>query len=169
MSHSHQRAFQDDFAEIGVHACFGCGARNAHGLRIKSYWSDGDGDADNDAVAICAWQPREHLAGWAGILNGGIIATLMDCHCTCTAIAAAYRAERRPITSAPLIPYATGSLLVTYLRPVAVADPVRLVARITEQSERKTLLICSLLQREQECARAEAVMVRLRAALMAAS
>ena len=81
----------------------------------------------------------------------------------------AYRAENRPISSAPLIAYATGSLLVTCLRPVSIAEPVRLIARITEQSERKTLLTCSLVQREEECARAEAVMVRLRAALLAAS
>ena len=164
MSQAHQRAFQDDFAAIGVHACFGCGARNAQGLRIKSHWSD-----DDSTVAVCAWQPHEHLDGWAGVLNGGIIATLMDCHCTCTAIAAAYRTEGRPITSAPLIPYATGSLLVTYLRPVVIAEPVRLAARITDHTERKTLLMCSLLQREEECVRAEVVMVRLRSPLMAAS
>ncbi len=164
MSQSQQRAFQDDFADIGIHACFGCGARNARGLHIKSHWSDND-----PAVAVCVWQPREHLVGWPGILNGGIIATLIDCHCTCAAIAAAYRAERRPITSAPLIPYATGSLLTTYLRPVSIAEPVRLIARVAEQSERKTLLTCWLMQREEECARAEAVMVRLRGALTAVS
>ena len=164
MSFAHRRAFQDDLAEIGVHECFGCGARNAQGLRIKSYWHDND-----NGVAVCEWQASEHLVGWAGILNGGISATVIDCHCTCTAIAAAYRAQDRPIKSEPMIPYATGSLQVTYLRPVSVATPIRLVARITEQTERKTHLTCSLAQRGEECARAEVVMVRLRSALMAAS
>lgn len=154
-----QRAFQDDMAELGIHECFGCGARNAQGLRIKSYWSD-----DDAALSVCTWQPHEHLAGWSGVLNGGIIATLMDCHCCCTAIAAAHRAAHQAITSASVIPYATGSLLVTYRRPVSIAAPVRLVARITEQSERKTTLMCWLTQRDEECARAEAVMVRARLA-----
>lgn len=158
------RAFQDDMAELGVHECFGCGARNPQGLHIKSYWSD-----DEALTSVCTWQPHEHLAGWSGVLNGGIIATLMDCHCCCTAIAAAHHTERQPITSGPVIPYATGSLLVTYLRPVSIAEPVQMVARIAEQSERKTMLSCSLLQRDAECARAEVVMVRVRVAAHIAS
>jgi acyl-coenzyme A thioesterase PaaI-like protein len=144
-------------AELGVHECFGCGARNPQGLHIKSYWAD-----DDAATSICTWQPQAHFAGWFGVLNGGIIATLMDCHCCCTAIAAAHRTERQTSASAPVIPYATGSLQVTYLRPVSIAEPVRLVARIAERSERKTMLSCSLVQRDEECARAEAVMVRAR-------
>ena len=44
--------------------------------------------------AVCTWQPQpNHTSGPPHILNGGIIAVLMDCHCICTAVAAAYRAE----------------------------------------------------------------------------
>ena len=82
---------------------------NAYGLRIKSYWS---GDE-----AVCTWDPKPyHTAGPKHVLNGGIIATVIDCHCICTAIAAAYRAEGREIGTEPMIWYATGSLQVTYRR-----------------------------------------------------
>ena len=80
-----ESSFQDQIKE---NHCWGCGPANEHGLRIKSYWSGEE--------AVCTWQPGEqHSAGPLEILNGGVIATLFDCHCVCTAIAAAYRAESR--------------------------------------------------------------------------
>src|SRR5215218_5029413 len=100
-------AFQDQMPD---NHCFGCGRANAHGLGLRSRW---DGDA-----STAEWTARpEHAAGPPGILNGGIIATLLDCHGVCTAIADAYRRESRPIGSDPEIWYATGTLSVDYLRP----------------------------------------------------
>ena len=32
------RAFQDEFAEMGFHQCWGCGSQNEQGLQTKSYW-----------------------------------------------------------------------------------------------------------------------------------
>jgi acyl-coenzyme A thioesterase PaaI-like protein len=104
-----QRAFQD---EVSGNHCWGCGSANDNGLQIKSYWS-------GDEVA-CTWQPQaHHSAGPGHILNGGIIATVIDCHCGWTAIAAAYREEGREINTEPLIRYATASLNVKYLPPNA--------------------------------------------------
>ena len=144
------RAFQDG---IGGNHCWGCGA-NEHGLQIKSYWS---GDE-----AICTWQPQAyHVAGPLHILNGGIIATIIDCHSVCTAIAAAYRAEGREIGTEPSIWYATASLQVTYLCPTPVKEPIVLRARIKEMKERKTTLTCSLFAKGEECARGELVAVRV--------
>ena len=146
-----EQAFQDAFSE---NHCWGCGPLNPHGLQIKSYWS---GDE-----AICTWQPQSyHSSGPQHILNGGIIAVLMDCHCVWTAVAAAYRAEGRAMTSEPLLYYATASLQVTYLRPTPIAGPVVARARITSMTERKTLLACSLSSGGEECARGELVAVRV--------
>jgi len=148
------QAFQDAFAE---NPCWGCGSLNPHGLHIKSYWS---GDE-----SICTWQPQPyHMAGAPHILNGGVIAVLMDCHCVCTAVAAAYRAEGRAMYSEPALYYATASLQVTYLRPTLINAPVTLRAQITNMSERKTLLACSLVSGEEECARGEVVAVRVQPA-----
>ena len=144
-------AFQES---LSGNYCWGCGLLNAHGLRIKSYWS-GDG-------AVCTWDPKPyHTAGPKQVLNGGIIATIVDCHCICTAIAAAYRAEGREIGTEPTIWYATGSMQLTYLRPTPTNRPVLLRARIEEIKKRKTVLTCSLFADGEECARSEVVAVRV--------
>jgi acyl-coenzyme A thioesterase PaaI-like protein len=144
-------AFQDELPEKH---CWGCGSLNEHGLQIKSYWSGEE--------SVCNWQPGEfHGAGPQGILNGGIIATLIDCHSICTAVAAAYRDEGRDIGTGAEIWYATGALNITYLRPTPINGPVTLRARIQEIHPKKTVLRCSLYAAEQERARAEVVAVRV--------
>jgi acyl-coenzyme A thioesterase PaaI-like protein len=144
-------AFQDEIAEKH---CWGCGILNEHGLHIRSYWS---GDE-----AICTWQPGDHhMAGPRHVLNGGIIATIIDCHSICTAIAAAYRAEGRSMNTEPAIWCATASLQVTYLRPTPIHEPVVLRARVKETRKRRIIVTCSLFAKEEECARGEVVAVRV--------
>ncbi|MEE9284969.1 MAG: PaaI family thioesterase [Dehalococcoidia bacterium] len=146
-----QVPFQD---EIRDNHCWGCSPFNEHGLQIKSFWS---GDE-----AVCTWRPREyHMAGPSHVLNGGIIGSVIDCHCICTAIAAAYKAEGRPINSEPLIFYATAMLQVSYLRPTPINLQVVLRARIKEMTDRKTVLSCLLTAEDEECAQAEVVAVRV--------
>jgi acyl-coenzyme A thioesterase PaaI-like protein len=143
-------AIQD---QLTAHACWGCGPDNPDGLQIKSYWS---GD-----TTICRYQPEPHQAGWPGVLNGGILATLVDCHCVCTAISAARRARQGSGDDDDRAAFATGSLSVSYLRPVPIDATVELTARITEQTPRKTRLECTVVARGQVCARAEVLAVRL--------
>ena len=88
-------AFQDQYLDARAD-CWGCGRNNADGLHVKSYW---DGD---EAIANFTADP-EHT-GHKGVLNGGIIATLMDCHCMGLAMARAYRTEDRQINSQPPAP-----------------------------------------------------------------
>ena len=63
-------------------------------------------------------------AGPPHVLNGGIIATLLDCHGVCTAMARAYDDEQRAIGSQPEIWYATTSMTVDYLRPTPIGEEV---------------------------------------------
>ena len=124
------------------------------GLRIRSIWAGNE--------ALCVFQPAAyHSAGPRHILNGGIIATLIDCHAVCTAIAHAYRAESRAIGSVPEIWYATASLAVYYLRPTPIDRLVAVRARVVETSLRRTTLECSLSADDVECVRAEVVAVRV--------
>ena len=147
-----QRPIQDQLGEVNY--CWGCGPFNDHGLHIKSYWT---GDE-----AVCTWQPSSyHSAGPLHIVNGGIIATLIDCHCACTAMATAYQAEGREIGSEPLIWYATVSLQVSYLHPVPINDPLTLRGRVKEMGDRKAIVTCSLFAKGEECARGEVVAVRV--------
>jgi len=146
------RAIQDQLT--GNH-CFGCGPENADGLRIKSYWQPDD-------TTTCRFKPSaRHCAGPAAILNGGIIATLIDCHCVCTAMAHAYRLEGRRIGATPPIWFATGSMSIDYLAPARIDGPVDLVARVREFSERKSIVTCELNSGDEICARAEIIAVRV--------
>jgi acyl-coenzyme A thioesterase PaaI-like protein len=129
-----ERSFQD---QGSVSHCHGCGADNQRGLQIKSFW---DGD---DAVAT--WKAQaHHCGGNKDIVNGGIIATLIDCHSLNLAIAHAYRAERRTIGSAPLIGYVTGNLNVSYLKPTPINEALELRARIAKVEGRKAWVSCTL-------------------------
>ena len=148
-------AFQDAIAQLGVHQCWGCGSQNEHGLQIKSYWEGDEG--------VCVWRPQPYHQAWPGIVNGGILATIIDCHCTCTAIAAAYRAAHRAMTTPPLIAMVTAELRIVYLRPTPITELLRLRATIREQTERKATLTSTLSALGEVCVRAEAVIVRPRA------
>ena len=144
-------AFQDQM--VGNH-CWGCSPTNASGLHIKSFWS---GDE-----SVCTWNPGgHHSAAAAHILNGGIIASIIDCHCICTAIANAYRHEGRPIGSAPAIWYATASLHVSYQSPTPTDGPVTLRARVTEMTAKRMNLSCSLSSGEEKRVTAELVAVQV--------
>lgn len=145
-------SFQDQWADR-TGTCWGCGSRNEHGLRIRSFWS---GDE-----SVCVWMPKPYHATVPGVLSGGIIASLIDCHCACTAIAAVYKAEGRAIGSEPFIWYVTSSLQVFYLRLTPTSVPVVLRARVKEAVGRKTVLTCSLFSDGDTCAKGEVVTVRV--------
>lgn len=136
--------------------CFGCGPGNAKGLRIKSFW---DGDE-----SICDFRPRpEHSAGPLHVMNGGITATLIDCHSVCTATAHAYRLEEREMGTPPLIWCVTGSMEIQYLAPVPIDQSVHLRARVVESEGRKTRLECRLSSGGTVRARGDVLAVRVAA------
>ncbi len=150
MENKEREYFQDFMAE---NVCFGCGIHNDEGLQIKSYW---DGDE-----SVCTWNSQEKYHGWADLLNGGVIATLMDCHCMCTAMAHAYKLENRPLDSLPEYRYATGTLNVKYLLPTSNNHPVELRARVTEVKNRKTVLWCDFYSEGKKTAEAEVIAIRV--------
>jgi acyl-coenzyme A thioesterase PaaI-like protein len=121
---------------------------------IKSY-PDGDG-------TVCRFQPSpEHMAGPTHVVNGGIIAAVVDCHTICTAIADAYRVAGRALGSEPLLWCVTASLKVDYLAPTPIGEPMELRARIREVKGRKRILECTVRSGGKDCARAEVVAVEV--------
>lgn len=135
--------------------CFGCGALNEHGLHIKSRW---DGDE-----LVCRWQPPAHYIGHPGVVYGGAIASVVDCHAIWAAMATHCRDEGLALgDNAP--PFVTGRLAVSYLRPADIARPLELRARVVDRGERRSTVACRVLQGGSECATAEVVAVRVRAA-----
>jgi acyl-coenzyme A thioesterase PaaI-like protein len=144
-------AFQDHWEH---NECWGCGCNNEQGLHIKSYWS---GDK-----SICVWTPNEsHKAGPSGYLNGGVIATIIDCHSICTAIADGYKQENRGLNSEPFIWYVTASIKIDYHRPTPINKDVTLKAKVTMREGRKLLVVCKLFSGDEKCASAEVLAVRV--------
>lgn len=107
--------------------CFGCGPSSEKGLQLKSY------PADNDAVVATFTPWPEHNSG-LGYLNGGIIATLLDCHSAAAVMWEAHRRGWEPLGGA-LLPFVTAGIDVRYLRPAPLTDPVELRATLSAASE----------------------------------
>jgi acyl-coenzyme A thioesterase PaaI-like protein len=106
--------------------CFGCGPANPRGLRLKSYLGDG-------CVAATFMPWPEHDNGM-GFLNGGIIATVLDCH---TAAAVLHEASVQGWEASPgaAIPFVTAGIDVRYLRPSPLDSAVELRAVVVTSSE----------------------------------
>ena len=147
-----EKAIQDFFSDEEA-VCFGCGRNNPYGLHIKTFWNGKEG--------IFYFKPRPYHTAFAGVVYGGLIACLIDCHSIGTAIAAAYQAEGRKPGTKPEIMFVTGNLNVSYLHPTPLDAELVLRARIKEQLKRKTIVTCSLSANNKECARGETLAVRV--------
>jgi len=133
--------------------CFGCGPANPRGLQLKSYLADGYVTA-----TFVPWP--EHDNG-LGFLNGGIIATVLDCH---TAAAVLHEASVQGWEAAPgaLLPFVTAGIDVGYLRPSPLDSAVELRAAVIESSEAEIVCDAELLYDDKTRATARAVWKRWR-------
>lgn len=129
-------ALQDLGAPDGV--CFGCGAKNQNGLRIKSYW-----DTDNVHI-IMTHLPDARYAGKPSLVYGGLIGCLVDCHSNWTVMANHYRSEGREVGTLPRIDCVTSVLNVKYIKPTPMGVPLTLKARIEGDLGRKTHVVCKV-------------------------
>ena len=147
---SQSKYFQDHMPE---NVCFGCGIHNPDGLQIKSYW---EGDE-----SVCVFKSEEKYHGWSNLMNGGIIATVIDCHCMGTAMAHAYKSENRSLDTEPEYRYATGTLTVKYLKPTPNDKPLELRAKVIEVKGRKTVMSCEAISENMKVAEAEVIAIRV--------
>ena len=147
-----QPSFQDFYPE-NVALCYGCGRLNEHGLHIQSYW---DGEE-----SVCAFYPKPYHTAIPGYVYGGLIASLVDCHSTGTAAAAAYRAEGREMDTLPAKRFVTASLHVDYVRPTPIEGPLELRSRAKDIKGRKIVVSTTLSVHCVVCARGEVVAVQL--------
>lgn len=145
-------ALQD---QIPHNHCFGCGPGNSAGLRLKSHWN-----GSGPSRARFLPQPH-HCAGPTHFVNGGILATLIDCHSVCTAAAAAYLASGRPIGSTPHLHYATTSLTIAYARPTPLGAELELFAEPVRGDGETYLVSCVLRADGKDCVRGTVTAVRV--------
>jgi acyl-coenzyme A thioesterase PaaI-like protein len=146
-----EKAFQDYYPDDYSH-CYGCGRLNRKGLQIKSRW---EGD---EAVAV--FQPKPYHTALPGYVYGGLLASLIDCHCTGTASAAAYRAQAREMGTEPSLRFLTASLRVDYLKPTPLV-PLEIRARVKEIKGRKVVVEATLSACGEVCVRGEVIAVQV--------
>lgn len=121
--------------------CFGCGPANAQGLRIRSF-------ARPDGSLVAHWQPAKHHAAFPGVLNGGIIGALLDCHCNW---AATYHLMQRDALPQPPCTV-TASYSIKLQRPTPTDGELTLEARVVEAGTDRARVEGTLSASGQVCA-----------------
>ena len=126
-----EKAFQDYYPDVLAH-CYGCGRLNEHGHQIKSYWAGEE--------SVCHFTPAPHHIAVPGYVYGGMLASLIDCHGTGTAAAAAYSAEGRDMASQPPLRFLTASLRVEYVKPTPLGVTLEIRGKVKEAKGRKVVI-----------------------------
>jgi acyl-coenzyme A thioesterase PaaI-like protein len=145
-------AVQDFYPEDVAH-CYGCGRLNSEGHQLKTVW---EGDE-----TVSRFTPRDYHTAIPGYVYGGLIASLLDCHGTGGAAAAALRREGREIGDGEAPRFVTASLKVDYLKPTPLGPELEIRGRIVEISDRKVVLEETLTAGGVVTARGTVVAVRM--------
>jgi len=131
-------------------ACFGCGPANPRGLHVRSF------PVGEEVVA--EWRPEPHHEAFPGILNGGIIGTILDCHSNWTA--AWHLMRRRRAESPPCT--VTADYHVRLSRPTPSREPVHLEARVVESTDDRAVIEATLSAGGRICATCRGTFVAVR-------
>lgn len=153
-----ERAIQDDYADNAGY-CYGCGRLNEHGLHIRTF-RDG-------SEYVCRFEPKPYHTAIPGYVYGGLLASLIDCHSTGSASAAAREASGPAAAEQPPPRFLTASLKVDYMKPTPLGKPIDLRSRIKEHKGRKIVVETELSVEGVVCVRGEVVAVQAPAGLMA--
>jgi acyl-coenzyme A thioesterase PaaI-like protein len=119
-------SLQEQYAPASI--CYGCGPANAQGLHVRSIPS-------GDEV-VCDWTPAPHHQAFPGMVNGGILGTILDCHSNWTAAWHLMRlsgAERPPVTL-------TADYTIILRRPTPSGRTLHLSARVVESTARRAVV-----------------------------
>lgn len=133
-----EQSLQERYAP--ANACFGCGPANADGVRVQSFV--------RGAEVVAEWQPQPKYEAFPGVLNGGIIGTLLDCHCNWTAAWHLMNAagEKHPPCTV------TADYAIKLLRPTPTNGSVFLSARVVESTKDRATVEGTLTAGGKVCA-----------------
>lgn len=142
------QSLQDHYAP--KNACFGCGPANEKGLRIKSF-------VVGDEV-VCTWTASPHHEAFPGVLNGGIVGALLDCHLNWTA------AHHLMLKSSAATPpcTVTAEYSVKLRRPTPTNGPITLRAKVVESADDRAKVTGTLEAGGKVCATCEGLFVAVR-------
>jgi len=113
--------------------CFGCGPTNQQGLRIESR-------VEGEKL-VADWTPQKQHEAFPGVVNGGIIGALLDCHSNW---AAAWHLMQK--TGAQELPSTvTSEFHVKLKRPTPSGAPLRIEARVVESGADRAVVEAEIL------------------------
>lgn len=117
-------SLQERFAPAS--RCFGCGPTNPIGLHLGSR-----PDPDDPGALVATFRPQPGHEAFAGVVNGGILGTLLDCHANWTA--AMHLMQSRGMDHPPTT--VTLEYAIRLRRPTPSDAPIALRARVVEASD----------------------------------
>lgn len=132
-------------------ACFGCGPANESGLHVRSFVGE-----NGEVVAV--WTPQARYEAYPGMLNGGIVGALLDCHSNW---AAAYHLMQRAGAESPPCTV-TADYSIKLLRPTPTDGDLQLTATIVESSEDRAVVEAKLVGGGKTCATCRGTFVAVR-------
>jgi len=143
-----EKSLQETYAPRN--ACFGCGPANPKGLRIRSI-------VRGDEV-VATWKAEPHHEAFPGMLNGGIIGALLDCHSNWTA---AWSLMRRAGAATPPCTV-TADYAVRLLRPTPSGETIHLSARVADARDDRAVIEATLTAGGKICATCRGTFVAVR-------
>ena len=146
------KAFQDNYPDSLAH-CYGCGANNPAGHHFRTFW-EGDG-------TITRFTPQSQHTAIPGFVYGGLIASLIDCHSTGSASAAAAREQGVELTPETTPRFVTASLRVDYIRPTPMGKELVVRGVFEEVKEKKVVVVSEMTVDGELCATGRVVCVKL--------
>lgn len=148
------KAFQDFYSDQMSH-CYGCGRLNDTGMKIKSYWNE------DETTSIARFTPKPYHIAFPGYVYGGLLASLIDCHGTGTAAAAAYKSEGRKMDTQPELRYVTASIHVDYIKPTPINQELELIGRVKEIKGKKVIVEVKLYASGELCVKGEVIAIKI--------
>ncbi len=126
------------------HHCFGCGAQNRIGLRLRFF-------LDKDGAALASLRFPKRFQGPHGFVHGGVIAAVLDEAMSKAIHASAHGAKVMALTR---------QMETEYLRPTALGAPLILRGQQDRLEGRKHFCSAALLDGEDRVlARAKALFI----------
>jgi acyl-coenzyme A thioesterase PaaI-like protein len=141
-------SLQEKYSPNGI--CFGCGPANEKGLHIHSFPENGE--------VVAEWHAEPHHQAFPGVLNGGIIGALLDCHSNWTA--AYFLMKRDGLDQAPCT--VTAEFHVKLLRPTPTEIRIYLKARVVESSDTSATVEAELIASDKVCDTCRGVFVAVK-------
>jgi acyl-coenzyme A thioesterase PaaI-like protein len=119
--------------------CYGCGPANQHGFKIQSF-------VEGETV-VARYMPEAHHCAFPNVLNGGVIGTLLDCHCNWASCW--FLMQDKALARPPCM--VTAKFEVTLRKPTPMGVQLKLEANCIELKDNTVVTEGRIIANEKVC------------------